>query len=56
MKVRHIRRKPWLRKGPEHRAWKRQARSLRRQRAHREALMLEACRLYMVPVLRSVSP
>jgi hypothetical protein len=50
MKVRHIRRKPWLRKGPEHRAWKRLSRSMSRQREHHRQLMLQACRAYMRPV------
>lgn len=50
MKVRHIRRKPWLRKGPEHRAWKKQAQAARRVAARRYAEVVEACRLYMRPV------
>jgi hypothetical protein len=50
MKVRHIRRKPWLRKGPEHRAWKRWICSQRRQREHQQRLIELACSLYMRPV------
>jgi hypothetical protein len=47
MKVRHIRRKPWMRKGPEHRAWKRWMCSQWRQSAHRLKLMEEVCAAYM---------
>lgn len=50
MKVRHVRRKPWMRKGQAHRAWKRWVRSQHRQWAHRQKLIEEACRHYMRPV------
>lgn len=51
MKVRHIRRKPWLTKGPGHRAGKRAWRSVLRQSAHRKKLIEEAFRRYARPVI-----
>lgn len=50
MKVRHIRQKPWTRKGPVHRARKKQSRSRRRVAARRYAEILEACHFYLRPM------
>jgi len=55
MKVRHIRRKPWLIKGPAVRAEKRRWQAERRVRQRRRAEFQEACRAYMRPVLSVVT-
>lgn len=55
MKVRHIRHKPWLIKGPAVRAEKRRWQAERRVRQRRRAEFQEACRVYMRPVLSVVT-
>jgi hypothetical protein len=47
MKVRHIRHKPWLTKGPEYRAFKRQIQAARRIAERRYAEVREACLYHM---------
>ncbi len=50
MKVRHIRKQPWTRKGPVHRAQTKRYKARQRVRARRYAEMQEVCLRYMRPV------